>query len=171
MDDRKTPASGDQPETKGSVSKYESNITQSLHPKINTPVLLRVGGPTWEETPDGEYYACCTKVDPEFGVGIYRKLVLYFTITEGAHTGKRARLFYNKLSIDEAKENGTDFGTYSKFYSDLKKMFPEVIGDGSNPIEIDPVKLFKDENFIITTELRGKKKQATVQGIKYDPGF
>jgi len=171
MDDRKTPASDNQSETQGLESKSNTNIPQYKSPKRNTPVLLRVGGYKWEEVPDGKYYACCTRVDPEFGEGIFRKLAIYFTITEGEHAGKRARLFYNKLSEKEAKERDTDFTPYSKFYSDLKKLFPEIIGDGSIPIDIDPVNLFKDENFIITTELRGKEKQATVQEIEHDLGF
>jgi hypothetical protein len=68
---------------------------------MSSPAFFRVGGNTWEEAPEGEYIARCTKVDPNFGG---RKLAYYFTIIEGEHTGKRARLFYNKLSKEEAEE-------------------------------------------------------------------
>lgn len=133
-----------------------------------TPVFLRVGGNKWEEAPSGEYRAVCTKIISDF---YGRKLAIYFVVIEGKHAGKRTRLFYNKLPKDLAEKMGTDFGAGSKFYSDMKKLFPGLIGDGSTPIEIDVNQLFLHETFIIQTELRGKAKEAIVQSIEHDVGF
>ncbi len=126
--------------------------------------FLRVGGNKWEEAPGGEYPAKCTKIIPDF---IGRKTALYFVNIEGEHAGKRARLFYHKLPRVEAERWGTDFGAGSKLYSDLRKLYPELVGDGTEPVELDFNNLFLDKTFLITTELRGKEKQATVQKIEH----
>jgi len=130
--------------------------------------FLRVGGNKWEEAPGGEYPAKCTKIIPDF---IGRKTALYFVNTEGEHAGKRARLFYNKLPRVEAEQLGTDFGAGSKLFSDLSKLYPELVGNGTESVELDFDKLFLDKTFLITTELRGKEKQATVQKIEHYIGF
>ncbi len=130
--------------------------------------FLRVGGNKWEESPNGEYPARCTKIIPDF---YGRKTVLYFIITKGEHAGNRSRLFYHKLPKSEAERLGTDFGAGSKLFSDLRKLYPELVGDGTESVELDFDKLFLDKTFLITTELRGKEKQATVQNIEHYIGF
>ena len=130
--------------------------------------FLRVGGNKWEEAPDGEYIARCTKIIPDF---YGRKTVLYFVITEGEHAGNRSRLFYHKLPKSEAERLGTDFGAKSKLFDHLRKLYSDRIGDGTEPVELDFNKLFLDEVFKITTELRGKEQQSIVQSIEHYIGF
>jgi len=131
--------------------------------------FLRVGGNKWIEAPVGEFVARCTKIIPDF---YGTKTALYFIITKGEHAGKRSRLFYHKLPRDEAERLGTDFGAGSKLFTDLEKLFPELIGDGTDPVELNFNSLFLDKTFVITTELRGKtKQQAIVQKIEHYIGF
>ena len=141
-------------------------------PKSNhkQPVYVTVGGHTWDEAPDGEYIARCTKVDPEYRFMNNRKIAIYFTIIEGSQSGKRAILFYNKRSSKDVEELGSDFGPMSKFCTDIKRLFLEVIGDGSIPVEIDPVHLFYEENFKIVVK-RSKKGQAIVKQIEHHLGW
>ena len=141
-------------------------------PKSNLkePVYVTVGGHTWEEAPDGEYIARCTKVDPEYRFMNNRKIAIYFTVIEGSQIGKRAILFYNKRSSKDTEELGTDFGPMSKFCTDIKRLFPEVIGDGTIPVEIDPVNMFCDEIFKIVVK-RSKKEQANVIKIEHHIGW
>lgn len=119
--------------------------------------LLLVGGPTWKEAPTGSHLARCTKVDPDWKFMGNRKVAIYFTVTEGEHEGTRARLFFAKRSTQIAEETGVDFGPGSKFFDVLQKLFPEVIGDGSKTVPIDPVELFLNRIFKITVECRLKK--------------
>ncbi len=126
--------------------------------------FLRVGGNKWEEAPGGEYPAKCTKIIPDFRG---RKLALYFVNSEG----KRARLFYNKLPRVEAERLGTDFGAGSKLFSDLRKLYPVLVGNGTESVELDFNSLFLDKTFLITTELRGKEQQSIVQSIDHYIGF
>ena len=130
--------------------------------------FLRVGGNKWEEAPGGEYPARCTKIIPNFRG---RKLALYFVVTEGEHAGKRARLFYNKMPREKAEKIGTDFGAKSKFFDHLRKLDLGLIGDGTEPVELDINSLFLDKTFLITTELSKKKKQAIVRNIEHYIGF
>jgi len=138
--------------------------------KQKQPVYVTVGGHIWEEAPAGEYVARCTKVDVEYRYLNNRKIAVYFTIVEGAHSGKRAVLYYNKRSEKEAEETGSEFGPMSKFCTDIKKLFYEVIGDGSIPVEIDPVNLFLDEVFKINVT-QSKKGQSTVTQIEHHLGW
>ena len=141
-------------------------------PKSNhkQPIYVTVGGHTWEESPDGEYIARCTKVDPEYRFMNNRKIAIYFTVIEGFQLGKRAILFYNKRSSKDVEEFGIDFGPMSKFCTDIKRLFHEVIGDGSIPVEIDPVNLFYDKIFKIVVK-RSKKEQANVIQIEHHKGW
>ncbi len=132
------------------------------------PQFFHVGGSVWYEVPDGVYIAKCTKVITDF---YGHKLVYYFTIIEGEHSGKTARLIYQKLSREQAKLRGTEFGNKSKLFQDLKKLFPDIVGDGSVSVELDLVGLFYGETFVITTEIRGEKKLAIIQNIEHYIGF
>ena len=170
MTETKTPASDDQSKTQGLDKDTSASISKAQSHIDNKPVFLTVGGTIWKEAPDGEYIARCTKVDPEYGENIYRKLAIYFTIIEGQESGKRARLFYNKKSQEETDESGSDFGLKSKFYTDMKRLFESIIGDGSIPIEIDPVELFLNTHFKITVK-HSKKGDAMVIIIDHYLGF
>ncbi len=88
-------------------------------------------------------------------------------IIKGEFVGYRARLFYNKLPKRDAEWLGTDFGAGSKLFKDLKKLYPGIVGDGTEPVELDLNSLFLDKTFLITTELRGEEQQATVQSIDH----
>ena len=161
MDDQKPPASDDQSETQR-LDKTSKIITQQ-------PVVFSVGGDFWEEVPDGSHSAVCSRVIPDFvNEKGYRKLMLYFTITEGDYRGYRARLAYNP----NKDSTGPTFGSRSKFIKHIKKLFPELIGNGRERKDFDPVTLFKDKHFLITTELRkgkdGDTLFAMVQDIKHD---
>ena len=160
MDDQKLPTSDNQSETQG-LDKTSKIITQQ-------PVVFSVGGDIWEEVPDGIHSAVCSKVVTDFNYRGIQKLMLYFTITEDVYRGYRARLSYN-YSKDST---GPTFGSRSKFFKHIKKLFPEFIGNGRERKEFDPVKLFKDKHFLITTELRkgkdGDTPYAIVQDIRLD---
>jgi len=132
--------------------------------------LLRVGGNKWKEADSGDYIALCTKIDPDYQYKKNHKLAIYFVIIEGDEIGSRAILYYNKLSQVEAEKGKTDFGAKSKFFTDIKKLFPEIGGDGSSPVEIDLDDLFGNETFRIKVE-RSDKGQATVIDIDHDLGF
>lgn len=127
------------------------------------PTILSVGGDTWKEVPNGTHSSVCSKVMPDFKYRGIPKLMLYFTVTEGAYTGHRARMSfgYNK------DDTGPSFGAQSKFYETIEELFPELIGDGSQKVTFNPDKLFIKKHFLITTEIRGKN--AMVQVIKHDP--
>lgn len=167
MSKLKNPATVFEAESQG----LEKTTGEIVPLKPHGAIFLRVGGHVWEETPPGKYVAECSKVDPEFRFMNNRKLALYFIVVEGKHTGKRARLFYNKMDGALAVQVGTDFGLYSKFFQDIQRLFPERVGDGSIPVEIDPVQLFEGKIFNITVALSGKKKQATVKHIEHYIGF
>jgi len=155
MDDQKTPASDDQSETQR-LDKTRKIITQQ-------PVVFSVGGDFWEEVPDGTHSAICSRVIPDFvNEKGYRKLMLYFTITEGTYSGYRARLPYNPSK----ESTGPTFGSRSKFIKHIKILFPDLIGNGRERKIFDPVELFKNKHFLITTELRNKN--AIVQKIEHD---
>ena len=126
------------------------------------PIILSVGGDIWKEVPNGTHNSVCSKVMPDFKYRGIPKLMLYFTITEGSYTGYRARMSfgYNK------NDTGPSFGTRSKFYETIEELFPELVGDGSKRVVFDPIELFKNKHFLITTELRNKN--AMVQKIKHD---
>jgi len=132
------------------------------------PIIFSVGGDIWDEVPDGIHSAVCSKVMTDFFCRWATKLMLYFIITEGKYCGYRARLAYN-LNMDSTRPT---FGSRSKFMKDIKKLFPELIGNGRERKEFDPVKLFKDKHFLITTELRkgkdGDTLYAMVQEIEHD---
>jgi len=146
--------------------KTSKNIAQQ-------PVIFSVGGDIWEEVPDGTHSAVCSRVMTDF---FYRgipklgipKLMLYFTITEGDYRGYRARLPYNY----NKESTGPTFGSRSKFIKHIKILFPELIGNGRERKEFDPVELFMNKHFLITTELRkgkdGDTPYAMVQDIKHD---
>ena len=170
MDKSKTPASDDQSETQGLDKDTNTSISKSSSHIEKKPVLLRVGGETWEEASDGEYVARCTKVDPDYRMIHNRKVAIYFTVMEGSEAGKRARRFYNKKSQKEADESGSDFGAKSKFCVDMQRLFESIIGDGSIPIEIDPVELFLNQEFEITVK-QSSKGDAMVIDIKHHLGF
>jgi len=139
----------------GSDKTIETIVTRE-------PIILSVGGDTWKEVPDGTHSSVCSKVMPDFKYRGIPKFMLYFTITEGSYSGYRARMSfgYNK------NKTGPSFGTRSKFYETIEELFPELVGDGSKRVTFDPVKLFENKHFLITTELR--KKNAMVQKIKHD---
>ena len=132
------------------------------------PVVFSVGGDIWEEVPDGTHSAVCSKVMPDFNYRGVPKLMLYFTITEGIFRGYRARLPYNY----NKDSTGPTFGARSKFIKHIKNLSPKLIGNGRERKEFDPVKLFKDKHFLITTELRkgkdGDTPYAMVQDIEHD---
>ena len=145
---------------------YEADA-QGLHKTSEVivshePIILSVGGDTWKEVPNGTHSSVCSKVMPDFKYRGIPKFMLYFTITEGSYSGYRARMSfgYNK------NDTGPSFGTRSKFYETIEELFPELVGDGSKRVTFDPVKLFENKHFLITTELR--KKNAMVQKIKHD---
>jgi len=126
------------------------------------PIILSVGGDTWKEVPDGTYSSVCSKVIPDFKFRGIPKLMLYFTITEGNYNGYRAR-----MSFGYNKDNtGPSFGAKSKFKKIIGELFPELVGDRSKRIVFDPIELFKNKHFLITTELRNKN--AMVQKIEHD---
>lgn len=157
MDEIKTPALGDQPDTQGSDKKTELIVPQK-------PVVFSVGGDRWKEVPNGEHSAVCSKVMPDFAWRGIPKLMLYFIITEGFYRGYRARLSYNY----NKDRNGPTFGARSKFDEHAIALFPEVFGDGLKRIEFDPIELFIKKFFRITTEIRGEGKNAMVQKIELD---
>ena len=132
--------------------------------------MLRVGGNKYDEAPDGEYIARCTKIDLDYKYMRNRKLAIYFTIVEGPESGKRAILYYNKLSEVDAEIKGTDFGTQSKAFADIKKLFPDFIGDGTDVTEIDFEDLFFNKEFRIKVE-RSDNGQAIVIDIDHHLGF
>ena len=126
------------------------------------PIILSVGGDTWKEVPDGIHSSVCSKIMPDFKYKRIPKLMLYFTITEDQYAGYRAR-----MSFGYSKDNtGPSFGARSKFYETIGELFPELVGDGSKRVVFDPIELFKNKHFLITTELRNKN--AMVQKIKHD---
>ncbi len=126
------------------------------------PIILSVGGDTWKEVPNGIHSSVCSKVIPDFKFRGIPKLMLYFTITEGQYAGHRARMSFNY----NRNNTGPHFGAESKFYETIEKLFPELVGDGSKRVVFDPIELFKNKHFLITTELRNKN--AMVQKIEYD---
>jgi len=158
----KTPAPVFEAEARGSENETESIVTQS---KQHKPTFLRVGGNRWEEAPNGDHIAKCTKI-----AVIGRKLVIYFVVIKGTYAGKRARLFYNMLSKEEADRIGTDFGAKSKLFNHVQKLFPNKVGNGDDPVEIDLAAIFMDETFKIKVK-RSEKRQATVIDIENDLGF
>ena len=132
--------------------------------------LLRVGGNKWKEAGSGEYIALCTKIDPDYQYKKNRKLAIYFVIIGGNEIGSRAILYYNKHSQVGAEKRKTDFGVKSKFFADIKKLFPKIVGDGFHPVEIDLDDLFGNKTFRIKVE-RSKNGQATVIDIDHYLGF
>jgi len=162
MDEIKNPTPDyDVSQAQGS-DKTNKRITQQ-------PVIFSVGGDIWEEVPNGTHSAVCSRVIPNFvNEQGYRKLMLYFTITEGEYRGYRARLAYNPNKIS----TGPTFGARSKFRKHIKILFPDLIGNGRERKSFDPVKLFINGHFLITTELcKGKNGDtfyAMVQDIKHD---
>ena len=135
---------------------------------VQQPVVFSIGGDIWEEVPNGIHSAVCSKIIPDFKFRGIPKLMLYFTITEGIYRGDRARLSYNY----NKDSTGPRFGSMSKFFKHAKILFPDLIGSGRERKEFNPVKLFKDKHFLITTELRkgkdGDTPYAMVQDIKHD---
>ena len=126
------------------------------------PIILSVGGDTWKEVPDGTHSSVCSKVIPDFKFRGIPKFMLYFTITERKYSGYRARMSFGYNRDD----TGPSFGARSKFYETVGELYPELVGDGSKRVTFDPVKLFKNKHFLITTELRNKN--AMVQKIEHD---
>lgn len=133
-------------------------------------MLLRVGGNKWEEANEGEYVARCSKIDSDYKFMQNRKLAIYFVIVKGPESGKRAILFYNKLSQADADEKGTDFGVKSKLFTDVKKLFPDTIGDGTDVNEINSEDLFLYKEFRIKVK-RSNNDQAIVTDINHHLGF
>ncbi|MBI4006562.1 MAG: hypothetical protein HY356_07815 [Gammaproteobacteria bacterium] len=130
---------------------------------------IRMGGKTFEETPTGNHLAKCTKVDLNWTFMNNEKACLYFTVIEGPHTGSRARAFLPKRSKELAKETGSEFGPNSKFFSLIKKLFPEHTGNGNEIVEIDPVELFLGKIFEIEVEQRaGKNDESKSTAIVID---
>lgn len=148
------------PDVEGSRGQGSDKTNEEI--VRHEPIILSVGGDTWKEVPDGTHSSVCSKVMPDFKFKGIPKLMLYFTITEGQYAGYRAR-----MSFGYNKDNtGPSFGVGSKFYETIEELFPELIGDGSKRVVFDPIELFKNKHFLITTELRGKN--AMVQKIKHD---
>ena len=136
--------------------------------------LVTIGGAEWTEAEDGIYIAEVTKVDMNYSFKGNRKLVFYFTITDEIDypQKRRAQLFYNKLSLAESEDRGTDFPPGCKFYDHIKKLFPHVVSSSNDPVEIDPVDLFTSQKYFqITVERRGEGGIATVQHIEIAPPF
>ena len=155
MIDKENPA----PDFDGSQAQGSEKTSKTI---AQQPVIYSVGGDIWEEVPDGTYSSVCSKVMPDFKFKGIPKLMLYFTITEGSYAGHRARMAfgYNKSNT------GSSFGAKSKFYETVGELFPKLVGDGSMRVVFDPIELFKNKHFLITTELRNKN--AMVQKIKHD---
>ncbi len=155
MQEIKTPATVYEADAQGLDKTSEVIVSHE-------PIILSVGGDTWKEVPDGTHSSVCSKVMPDFKFTGIPKLMLYFTITEGSYYGYRARMSfgYNKNST------GSSFGAKSKFYETFEELFPELVGDGSKRIVFNPIELFKNKHFLITTELRNKN--AMVQKIEHD---
>jgi len=144
-----------QHETQSSGMKINATIT-------NNECAFTIGGDSWEEVPDGQHIAVCSKVMPDFKWRGIPKLMIYFTITGGQYDGYRARLAYNY----NKDTTGPTFGKYSKFVSDVKKIFSDKFNDLTKKEVFDPINLFFGKNFKITTELR--KGNAMVQNIDRD---
>jgi len=157
----KTPATVYEADAQG-LDKASENIVS------HEPIILSVGGDIWKEVPNGTHSSVCSKVMHDFNFRGIPKLMLYFTITEGIYRGDRARLSYNY----NKDSTGPRFGSRSKFFKHAKILFPDLVGSGRERKEFDPVKLFKDKHFLITTELRkgkdGDTPYAMVQDIKHD---
>lgn len=162
MQNLKTPVTVFEAEAQGLENETKTIVTQT---KQDKPIILNVGGNIFKEAPIGEYVAKCTKI-----AVIARKLIVYFVVSEGVHTGKRARLFYNMMTQEESGRLNTNFGAKSKFYSDLKKLFPDNIGDGTMPIELNIRDLFYGKTFTIKVK-RSDKEQAIVINIEHYVGF
>lgn len=111
-------------------------------------LVFRVGGQEKvNDAPSGNnYLARCVHIEPDWG-HIGSKIALYFIIELGQYKGYRARLFYRKRTEEYAEENGSYFGSRSKFMKDIRRIFPEM--DFSKPINIDLGKLFLNRVFKI----------------------
>jgi len=133
--------------------------------------MIRIGGHSWEEAPDGVYLAKCTKVDSDYKFMQNRKVALYFTLIDGDYIGSRARMFFPKRRPELAKQMGSEFGPKSKLFNTIHMLNPASVGQGKIAVEIDIEDLFLGNIYEITVEKRGKGKNsnAIVVSIEHPP--
>ena len=125
--------------------------------------IFSIGGDVWQEVPNGEYSAICSKVMPTFKWRGIPKLMIYFTISEGPYKGYRARLPYNY----SREVTGTTFGQKSKFVNHVMKLFPEMFSDLSKKHDFDPTSLFEKKHFKIKVKLKKFKGKISAKHTFY----
>ena len=134
--------------------------TSQPEPKVKQELSFDgiVEGHDW--VPEGSYLVSYLKHEIELHPRYGYKLVVYFSIREGEHTGQIIRAFYN---LEESRK-GLIMKEGCRWADEMRELFPELAKNALDPLRRPdpyPVSLIQNKNILarVKTSGKGKKKK------------